>query len=62
MRRGEALGMMWEDIDTDNGLLHISRGVTHPQQNQPNIETLPTTKSGVRDCLQHHQESFLEPF
>ena len=54
--------MMWEDIDTDNGLLHISRGVTHPQQNQPNIETLPTTKSGVRDCLQHHQESFLEPF
>lgn len=49
MRRGEALGMMWEDIDTENGLLHIRRGVTHPQQNHPNIEALPKTKSGVRD-------------
>lgn len=48
MRRGEALGMMWEDIDVKEGLLHIRRGVTHPQQNQPNIEDLPKTKSGVR--------------
>lgn len=49
MRRGEALGMMWEDIDLEEGMLHIRRGVTHPQQNQPNIESLPKTKSGVRE-------------
>ena len=48
MRRGEALGLMWQDIDVENGLLHIRRGVTHPQQNQPNIEDLPKTKNGVR--------------
>ena len=49
IRRGEALGMRWEDIDMENGLLHIRRGVTHPQQNQPHIEELPKTKNGVRD-------------
>ncbi len=48
MRRGEALGMRWEDIDTENNVLHIRRNVTHPQQNAPVITT-PKTKAGKRD-------------
>lgn len=56
MRRGEALGMKWEDIDTSEELIHIRRGVTHPQRNQPNIEDLPKTKNGVREI---HLDSLL---
>jgi len=62
MRRGEALGLRWEDIDVENGLIHIRRGVTHPQQNQPNIEDLPKTKNGVRDVpLDSMLIDFLSP-
>lgn len=48
MRRGEALGLRWEDIDLENGILHIRRNVTHPQRNAPVITT-PKTKAGKRD-------------
>lgn len=48
MRRGEALGLRWEDIDETNGVLHIRRNVTHPQQNQP-VVTTPKTKAGKRE-------------
>jgi len=48
MRRGEVLGLRWDDIDTENGLIHVRRNVTHPQTNQPHIGT-PKTKSGTRD-------------
>lgn len=62
MRRGEALGLRWEDIDVENGLIHIRRGVSHPQQNQPNIEDLPKTKNGVRDVpLDSMLIDFLSP-
>ncbi len=47
MRRGEALGLRWEDIDLKNNLIHISRNVTHPQQNAP-IVTTPKTKASIR--------------
>ncbi|MBQ8506932.1 MAG: tyrosine-type recombinase/integrase [Clostridia bacterium] len=30
MRREEALGLRWEDIDFDTGFLHIERSVTYP--------------------------------
>ena len=45
MRRGEALGLRWEDIYDDK--IHIQRNVTHPQRNQPYIST-PKTKAGIR--------------
>ena len=48
MRRGEALGLRWEDIDLENNVLHIRRNVTHPQRNAPEITT-PKTKAGRRD-------------
>lgn len=48
MRRGEVLGLRWEDIDAENGLIHVRRNVTHPQTNQPYIGT-PKTKSGMRE-------------
>ena len=48
MRRGEVLGLRWEDIDVENSLIHVRRNVTHPQTNQPHIST-PKTKSGMRD-------------
>ena len=45
MRRGEVLGLRWEDIYSD--LIHVKRNVTHPQKNRPSITT-PKTKAGVR--------------
>ena len=48
MRRGEVLGLRWEDVDTKAGLIHIRRNVTHAGGNKPVIGT-PKTKSGERD-------------
>ncbi len=45
MRRGEVLGLRWEDIYSD--AIHVKRNVTHPQKNRPSITT-PKTKAGVR--------------
>lgn len=45
MRRGEVLGLMWEDIYDDE--IHVKRNVTHPQRNEPEIST-PKTNAGVR--------------
>lgn len=45
MRRGEVLGLRWEDIY--NGSIHVKRNVTHPQRNRPCITT-PKTKAGIR--------------
>lgn len=47
MRRGEALGLKWNDINPVSMEIHICRGVTHPQQNQPVISS-PKTKAGIR--------------
>ncbi len=48
IRRGEVLGLRWEDIDTEAGLIHVRRNVTHAGGNRPVIGT-PKTKSGKRD-------------
>ena len=45
MRRGEVLGLKWEDIE--DGIIQVQRNVTHPQQNMPVITT-PKTKAGIR--------------
>lgn len=48
MRRGEVLGLRWEDIDTAANLIHIRRNVTHAGGNKPVIGT-PKTEKGKRD-------------
>lgn len=45
MRRGEVLGLQWEDIYSN--AIHVKRNVTHPQKNQPCVTT-PKTKAGFR--------------
>ena len=47
MRRGEVLGLRWEDVDLDNNVIHVRRNVTHIS-NQPIIGT-PKTERGKRD-------------
>ncbi len=49
MRRGEMLGLRWEDIDFENAVIHIRRSIKH-SHNQPLLEDTTTkTKSGIRD-------------
>lgn len=49
MRRGEVLGLRWEDIELYKGVIHVRRNVTYPKGvNGPHIGT-PKTESGVRD-------------
>ncbi len=45
MRRGEVLGLRWEDLFS--GSIHVKRNVMHPQKNQPTITT-PKTKASIR--------------
>ena len=60
MRRGEVLGLRWEDI-SDNKI-HVQRNVTHPQRNQPCITT-PKTKAGTRSIpLTEPLKQMLQPF
>jgi len=48
MRRGEVLGLRWEDMDFDTGIIHIERNITFPDgKNDPCIGTTKT-RSGVR--------------
>ena len=49
MRRGEVLGLKWEDVDFSNGVIHVQRNVTFPRgKNTPLVGTTKT-ESGVRD-------------
>ena len=48
MRRGEVLGLRWDDIDVETGLIHVRRNVTHAGGNKPVIGT-PKTAKGTRD-------------
>ena len=47
MRRGEALGLRWEDIDWEEKLIHVNRAVSF-HNNQP-IVGAPKTEAGERD-------------
>ena len=49
MRCGEVLGLRWENIDLQNGVIHVLRNMTFPKgMNEPYIGT-SKTESGVRD-------------
>ena len=49
MRRGEIIGLRWEDMDLSANVLHVRRNVTFPKgDNRPYIGT-PKTESGNRD-------------
>lgn len=45
LRLEEVLGLRWEDVDSDNELLHIVRAVTHPNRNQPEVKEPKTEQS-----------------
>ena len=47
MRRGEVLGLRWEDFDLMENVIHVQRNATYTN-NQPFIGT-PKTRSGYRD-------------
>ncbi len=60
MRRGEVLGLRWEDIDFDNKLIRVRRAVSYPT-NQPLVST-PKTRSGNRVIpLDDQLTALLEP-
>lgn len=46
MRRGEVLGLRWEDINVEEGMISVSRAVSYTT-NQPILST-PKTKNGIR--------------
>lgn len=48
LRLEEVLGLKWEDIDTENMVIHVRRAVTHPDRNQPEIKE-PKTGGSIRD-------------
>ena len=49
MRRGEVLGLRWEDIDVAKNVIHVERNVTFPGgHNDPVIGT-PKTEAGKRN-------------
>ena len=61
MRRGEILGLRWEDIDQEKRVIKVRRNVTHVN-NQPLIGTTKTS-SGVRDvAITENLLKFLLPF
>lgn len=47
LRRGEALGLKWKDIDEKNSLLHIERGVAYTAKTGIVVST-PKTASSIR--------------
>lgn len=51
MRRGELLGLMWSDIDIDNGLLKIRRVVHTVEGCKKAIKETAKTKAGIRDVV-----------
>ena len=46
-RIGEALGLRWDDIDFERKEIHLERGVTHPDRNQPLVGD-PKTENSIR--------------
>ena len=59
-RRGEVLGLRWEDIDVTSGMIHVQRNVTYVK-NQPSVGT-PKTEKGKRFIpLDAQLLSFLTP-
>lgn len=60
LRRGEALGLRWEDIDQKHMLVHVCRNVTYHTSTA--LVGTPKTKNGYRDIpLVPHLIRILEP-
>lgn len=60
LRRGEALGLRWEDIDQARGVIHVLRNVTYHTATA-NVGT-PKTENGYRDVpLVPHLTRILDP-
>ena len=45
MRPCEVLGLKWEDVDLDRGMIHIRRNVVHPTRNLPVVGDTKTRLS-----------------
>ena len=48
-RLEEVLGLRWEDIDFENGMIHIRNTVTHPDRNRPLFREKTKTDESRRD-------------
>lgn len=49
LRPEEVLGLKWENLDTEKGIIHIRNTVTHPTRNEPHFQTYTKTASSKRD-------------
>ena len=49
MRRGEVLGLKWEDVDLKKNVFHIERSITYPKGQNDYVIGKPKTESGLRD-------------
>ena len=49
MRRGEVLGLKWEDVDLKKNVFHIERSITYPRGRNNCVVGKPKTESGIRD-------------
>ena len=61
MRLEEVLGLRPSDIDFDNMEIHISRAVTHPTRNQPEVKETKTESSARTIGLSSLALPFLDP-
>ena len=48
IRRGEILGLLWEDVDFQAGVLHIRRQLVRLKSGET-VETPPKSRAGRRD-------------
>lgn len=49
MRRGEVLGLKWEDVDLKRNVFHVERSITYPRGQNNFLIGKPKTESGIRD-------------
>ena len=49
MRRGELLGLMWDCVDLDAGVIHVRRTMVTDERGHYRIENRTKTPAGIRD-------------
>lgn len=61
IRRGELLGLKWEDVDLKNDMIHIRHSVNFKDGNTPELKE-PKSKAGLRDIpITEELKPFLHP-